>query len=86
MIQQAMIWAHGGQVFECLEIKRTVRKDGAPTSYAVLGSQCPECGVPFISTAALNEDERGALTRRCVDHRRSGRPVAPRPAVVTDRA
>lgn len=64
----------GAQRYECIEIKPTIRRDGTPTSYAVLQSQCAECKATFTCTSALS----GAVfqpNRRCDKHKAAGVPL-----------
>jgi hypothetical protein len=61
----------GGQSYECVAIKPTTRKDGTPSSFAVLRSKCVECEADFTCTSAL----RGAVfqpNRRCGKHKMPG--------------
>jgi hypothetical protein len=59
------------QSYKCVDIRPTQRKDGTPTRYAVLQSQCVDCGADFTCTSAM----QGAVfqpNRRCDDHKAAG--------------
>lgn len=64
----------GAQTFECVAIVPTTRRDGTASRYAVLRSQCADCGADFEFTCAMS----GAAfqpNRRCSKHKAPLRPV-----------
>ena len=68
------VLTRGAQRYECTAINPAVRKDGTPTFFAVLRSQCAECKADFTCTSAL----RGAAfmpSRRCDKHKAAGVPL-----------
>lgn len=79
------VLARGIQRYECVAIKPTTRKDGTQTSYAVLKSQCADCGADFTFTSALH----GAAfnpNRRCDKHKAAGVPLGIAKSFLADKA
>ena len=69
----------GAQKFECVAVVPTTRKDGTATRYAVMRSQCADCGADFEFTCAMS-GRAFQPNRRCSKHKAPWRTVgAPRP-------
>lgn len=64
----------GAQSYECVAFRSVVRKDGSPSTVAVLRSQCAECGADFTCTSA-SHGARFQPNRRCDEHKAAGVPL-----------
>lgn len=67
----------GAQEYECVAIRPSTKRDGTPSRFAVLKSQCADCKADFECTSAMS----GAVfqpNRRCDKHKAAGVPIGPR--------
>lgn len=74
---------NGEQEYHLRAIAEGIRKDGAPTRFAVWWTSCRVCGAPFYVTSAISKAAlaRGPGIIRCPAHRQS---LAPEAAAATE--
>ena len=68
-----------GQEYQFTGLRQHEKANGEWTAVLVFRSWCAECGAEFECTATQRSLEKGALSRRCNEHKRPGVRVRRKP-------